>query len=119
MSSHPYSFKLSRLDIFGLLDLQAEIDMLDRLMDNAGTEDVDLCEWSTTCLPRYKHQLTVNSSFMEVSLSNISAALKQEFAFSAPFVSQSSCNGSELISFNVIEHDNVRAGVDGFVRFSF
>ena len=61
--------------------------------------------------------LTINRALVQVGLRNVSAALKQELALPGPLLPQPPRHPNELRAFDVVQHDNVRACIDRFVRF--
>ena len=114
--------RLSRRPPIWLLDLQAEIYVLHRLVYRASTQYVDLCSGGQTptfareSTAKPKLGLTVYSPFMQVSLRDVPAALEEELALPSPLLPESPCNPDELRALNIVEHDDVRARVDRFVR---
>ncbi len=116
--SFPVSLTIP-LQVLWLLDLQAEVYVLHRLVHGAGADDVDLCNgcqlpthhWQTTC-----PVLTVQSPPVDVGLGDVPATLQTELAFSCPPLLETASNAHELRALDVVEHDNVRSGVDRLVR---
>ena len=61
--------------------------------------------------------LTVDGALMQVCLGDVPAALEQELALPIPLLPESPRNADQFCTFDVVEHDDVRARVDRFVRF--
>ena len=61
--------------------------------------------------------LTVDGALMQVGLGDVPAALEQELALPIPLLPESPRNADQFCTFDVVEHDDVRARVDRFVRF--
>ena len=62
--------------------------------------------------------LTVDGALMQVGLGDVPAALEQELALPIPLLPESPRNADQFCTFDVVEHDDVRARVDRFVRCS-
>ena len=54
---------------------------------------------------------------MKVGFGDVPAALKQKLALPAPLLAKTSRYIDKLTALHVIEHDDIRASVDRFVRF--
>lgn len=63
--------------------------------------------------------LTVDGPLLEVPLRDVPAALEQKLTLATPLLAQSPRNIDKLVALHIIQHDNIRAGVDGFLCFCF
>ncbi len=102
------------------LYLQTEIDVLYRLMDDAGTQDVDLWHLiSVRFVNQPQSPLTVDRSCLQISLCNVPTRFEKKLSLSLPLLLQFPSNAHEFFALDVVEHDDVRTGVNRFVSFGF
>lgn len=90
--------------ILGLLDLEAEVDMLDRLVNDARAENIDFCMSSSASFhPRISSPTpTINSPLMQIRLRDVPATFKQELALPCPLLLEPCGDVLELIALDVV-----------------
>jgi hypothetical protein len=102
------------------LDLQAEIYVLNGLMNNTCAEDVDIYhDMVNKRPPRSKHLLTIDCTLLEVSLGDVTARLEEELAFPSPLILELSSDTHEMFPFHIVQHNDVSARFDRLICLSF
>ena len=56
---------------------------------------------------------------MQVSLRNTTTGLDEELTLTAPLLLESLSYGNELIALDIVQHDDICAGVDGLIGLLF
>lgn len=60
-------------------------------------------------------QPTVDRSLLKIRFCDVAARFKQEFPLAVPFLPQASGNIHELVTFHIIQHDNISASINRFI----
>ena len=87
-------------------------------MYTAGAENVDVCMCAIHqyyFVTAVGNPRTIDRSLLQIILRDIPAALKEEFPLSLPFLLQLPSDRGQLLSLDIVQHDDVRARIDGLV----